>query len=125
MKTQFSPRSGPKAALRGCRGMTAPELLVAIGVGSLVLMIMAVVFTSSSVSFANMGNYINMDRCSRAALDRMTTKIRQAKNLTYYDSGKVVFDYDGAGTTLTYAYDSSDGTLTEVQNGNTTTLLTG
>src|SRR6266404_3379709 len=45
-----------------CRAMTLAEMLVAVGVGSVALMLAATVFTSSSISFTAVGNYIAMDQ---------------------------------------------------------------
>ena len=45
--------------------MALAELMVSIGVASLVLTFMAAVFVTSSRSFVEMGNYLDMDRTSR------------------------------------------------------------
>jgi prepilin-type N-terminal cleavage/methylation domain-containing protein len=112
--------------LRYCRGMTLAEILVSVGVGSVALMLAAVVFTSSSISFTSLGNYISMDQKSRSALDQMTRDIRRSQNLTSFATNQLVFVYSGT-TSLTYAYNSSLGQLTSYKTGDTTTnvLLTG
>src|SRR5207244_13063811 len=94
------------------------------------LVALMVIFGNSSVSFAGVGNYINMDRRSRNALDRMTWNIRNAKVLTSFDPAALVFNYDAAGATnLAYRYDASSRVVTEewTVSGATTssTLLTG
>jgi len=106
------------------------EGMMAIGVGVTFLLAVVVIFVNCSMSFAELGNYVNMDRKSRNALDRMTRSIRNASSLTSYSSTALVFNYDSAGTTnLAYRYDSSSGQLTEewtVSGATTTsTLLTG
>jgi len=65
--------------------------MMAVLTGILVLLSMSVVFLSSSINFAGLGNYINLDRNSRNALDHMTINIRQSKQLTSFSSGLLVF----------------------------------
>src|SRR5438046_6747608 len=77
-------------------GMTLVELMVAAGVGSLVLMVASFTFMTSSRSFFAMGNYVSMDSASRNALGHMTRNIRQAKRLTSFGPIQIAFDYDGA-----------------------------
>jgi hypothetical protein len=111
-------------------GWMLAESMIAIAIGVTFLVAVMGIFISSSISFVEIGNYINMDRQSRNALDRMTTNIRNSKTLTSFDPAALVFNYDSAGSTnLTYRYDSSSGSLTEEWkvNGATTvkTLMTG
>ena len=108
------------------RAMTLIELLVAIGVGSLLLMIIMVVFASSGRSFAAMGNYVDLDRASRNALDRMSRDIRRAKNLISYSTNQLVFNFAGT-TNLIYEFDPDAGVLTSWKTGDSSTnyLLTG
>jgi Tfp pilus assembly protein PilW len=106
------------------------EGMVAMGVGITFLAAVAGIFVNCSLSFAEVGNYVNMDRKSRNALDRMTRNIRNAKALTGYTASALVFNYDAAGVTnLAYRYDASAGNLNEewTVSGTTTTttLLTG
>ena len=51
----------------GCQAMTLTELMVSVGVGSLVLLAMVMIFMTSSRSFAAMGNYLTMDQAGRNA----------------------------------------------------------
>jgi len=111
-------------------GWLLTETLVTIGIGITFLTAMTVILVTCSVSFAEIGNYVNMDRRSRNALDRMTTNIRNAKTLASFDPAALVFTYDAAGTTnLAYRYNASSRVVTEewTVSGATTssTLLTG
>ena len=106
------------------------ETMFAIGIGISFLVALMGIFVSSSISFAGVGNYINMDRRSRNALDQMTRNIRSAKVLTSFDTAALVFKYDASGTTnLAYRYHTSSRLVTEewtVSGATTTnTLLTG
>ena len=114
---------------RQSAGWVLTESMLSVGIGISFLVGLMGIFISSSVSFVGIGNYINLDRSSRNALDRMTWNIRNAKVLTSFDPSELVFTYDEAGTTnLTYRYDASARALTEewTVSGSTTvnTLLT-
>ncbi len=116
--------------VRSGSGFTLPEMMVSVLVGCVFMAAMAVIFMTSSLSFARMGDYINMDRTGRYALDKMTSNIRKAKLLTTYNTNYLVFNYDSAGATnLAYRYNASAGVVTEEWTiaGTTTTntLLTG
>src|SRR5207244_9516706 len=67
-------------ALPICRAhaMTLIEMLVAVAVGSLVLMVVAMVFMNGTRAFAAASNYISMDTDSRNTLDHLSQEIRQA-----------------------------------------------
>jgi type II secretory pathway component PulJ len=103
--------------------MTLTEMMVSVGAGSLVLAGIGTVFTTSSMSFAAMGNYITMDRSSRSAMDQMTRDIRQSKNLISYATNQLVFDYDGAGTKLVYQWNPATSQLTQWKTGGQTNVL--
>src|SRR5439155_8133864 len=121
--------SVPRSA-RGAQGTTLPEMMVAVGVGSLVLMVMAVIFTSSSRSFCAIGNYISMDQCSRNALDRMTRDIRNAQTLVSCADNEIMLRFfdstNGPIVNLDYKWDASSGQLTRSSSvdGSSTILLT-
>jgi hypothetical protein len=105
--------------------MTLPEMLVGVGVGSLALMSIMMIFMSSNKSFQAMGNYISLDQASRLAVEKMTRDIRNSQNLTSFSTNQLVFTYSGA-TSLVYSYDPTARTLTSWQTGGSTnTLLTG
>src|SRR5260370_695171 len=92
------------------RAFVLAEALVSLLAGILFLLSMAVIFVTSSVSFASLGSYINTDRPSRNALDHMPRNIRRAKLLTPFTPALLVFNYDATvnpGTNLTYRYDTN------------------
>src|SRR2546421_564397 len=128
----FSPLSARRACppsavlLRRTGAMTLVEMLVAVAVGSLVLLVMGMVFVTSSFNFAAMGNYMVMDRASRNALDKMTQDIRNSADLTNFTSSRLIFNYSGS-TNLIYNYDQASGKLTSWKTGDaqTNVLLTG
>lgn len=129
MKLQISrfKMDGNRGLTAKAQGMTLVELMAAIAVGSLMLMTIATAFGNSIKSFAVMGNYVNMDRDSRNALDRMTREIRRAGSLTSFATDRLVFTkYGTSNFTLVYRWDAAGHQLTEWKTGNTKTnvLLT-
>jgi len=107
--------------------MTLVEIMVALGLGSLVLAVAMAVTFQSSRSFATMANYVDLDRTSRNALDRITSDIRQADKLTSFSTNQLVFQTtdpnSGATNSLTYDYSPGNKTLSRTLNGQTTVLL--
>lgn len=107
---------------KAARGMTVPEMMVSVGVGSLILMVMAVVFSSSARSFAALGHYVSMDRNSRNAMDRMTREIRQAGDLIEFSTTRLKFvGYGQTNSFLVYDWDANSRQLTEWKTGQGTT----
>jgi prepilin-type N-terminal cleavage/methylation domain-containing protein len=128
------PGSGPKpsgsagSASRGTQAMTLVEMMVAVAVGSLLLMVVAVTFTSGTRAFAVTSNYVGMDCSSRQVLDHMSQEIRWAGNLVEFTTNHLKFGYRGATNYfLVYDWNAASGQLTEWNTSGTTTnvLLTG
>jgi len=103
-------------------GMTLVELMVATGVGSLVLASIMTVFVTSNRTFISMGNYIAMEQSSRNALDQMSRDIRKAKDLISFSTNQLVFNYLGT-TNLTYRYDPETRQLSQWKTGGATNVL--
>ena len=115
------------AAAHALRAMTLPELMVGIAVGSLILMVIAMVFMTSTRGFAAMSDYVSMDAHSRNALDHMSLQIRQVGALSEFSPTHLKFTAPGQPNTfLVYDWDSASGRLTEWKTGDltTNTLLT-
>ena len=99
------------------------EFIVAAGISTLVLSILAALGYFGARSFAAMTNYVDLDMRSRAALDQMSKDIRQCDSLASFNTNKLVFNY-GGGNSLTYTYSASDRTLTRTFNNASKVLLT-
>jgi prepilin-type N-terminal cleavage/methylation domain-containing protein len=111
-------------ASKGCRGMTLPEVMVAVGISSIVLAVVAAFSFFSARSFAAIGNYVDLDNTSRKAVDAMTKEIRQTAALSDYQTNALTFlDYDGKP--LQYIYDPAEQKLTRVKDAISTVLLSG
>lgn len=111
-------RQSPKNLL----AMTLVEVMVAAGIGSIVLSAMAALTIYSARTIASMSNYVDLDQDSRQALDLMIMKIRQASGVTSYTTNKIDLSYQGG--TLTYTYSPSAKTLVETYGSTSKTLLT-
>ena len=64
------------------RGFTLVELLVAVGLGTLVLSVVATLTVFGARAFASLVNYTELDWKGRNSLDVMCMEIRQASSVT-------------------------------------------
>jgi hypothetical protein len=97
------------------------EMMIAVGIGSVVMAAVASLSFYTARSMAAMSNYADLDRQSRNALDQMTLKIRSADRLTAFSTNDVSFLY--RGTSLRYVFNPSTKTLSESYNGVSKVLL--
>lgn len=58
--------------------MTLVELMVGIGVGSIVLALVSILTVFGARSFVSLGNYSILEQQSRAGIDQLTREVRQA-----------------------------------------------
>jgi len=124
------PGSGPRtliapgACSNAIVGMTLIEMLVAVAVGSLILMVVAMVFMNSTRAFAAVSNYVSMDSDSRNALDHMSQEIRQAGNLVAFSPTQLKFGYRAqTNSFLVFNWDATSSQLTEWNTADTTTNI--
>jgi prepilin-type N-terminal cleavage/methylation domain-containing protein len=103
-------------------GMTLVEVAIALGIGSVALLIMASLSSFTARSFAGLANYTDLDRMSRSALDTMSQQIRQTRRLTEGTTNRLVFE-DSDGGTLQFFYDPSAKTLRRTKTGEPSKLL--
>ncbi|MBI3850608.1 MAG: hypothetical protein HY298_10115 [Verrucomicrobia bacterium] len=103
--------------------MTLVETVIAVGIGSLVLAVIATFSIYSGRNFASMGNYVELDNASRKTLDQMIREIRGTTGLTAFQTNRLAF-LDSDGTSLIYTYDPAQKTLTRFKPTSTNTLLT-
>ena len=105
------------------RGFTLSEVLISIAVGSIVLLVVAATGLYSARSFASIANYVDLDADSRNALDQLTKDVRQVNRLVSNTSTNLTFE-NADGSTLEYVYSPAAQTLTRINAGVSTTLLT-
>ncbi|TMQ01899.1 MAG: hypothetical protein E6L09_01325 [Verrucomicrobia bacterium] len=103
--------------------MSLVEMLIATGLGTVLMTAIISLMIFAARSFVAVGNYVDLDVKSRNALDRISQEIRQAAGLQSYSTSQLIFTNDDL-TTLTYTYDSAGKKLTRSQGGATQVLLT-
>ena len=112
MKLVFAP-----TVSRGKRvsGMTLTEVMVSVGLGSMILAMAGSLWLFGSRSFAAMSNYTDLDTKSRNALDLMSREIRQATRVTGFhntgDTRWLQVTNTAQGTAITYTWNASPRTL--------------
>lgn len=104
-------------------GFSLVELLIAAGLGSMLLTAIAFLTVYSTRSFVALGNYADLDQLSRNALDIMSRDIRQTALLTAYQTNMLTFS-NADGSTLIFKYDPSTSQVTRSLNGTNSVLLT-
>ncbi len=95
---------------RAAAAFTLMELMIATGLGMLMLAVMVWVVLFGTRSFAAMDNYLDLDQKSEQTLDHLSREIRQADHLTAFASNSLSF-VDNNGTTVQYQYDTNAQTL--------------
>ena len=125
MRLPFKPQPGSAFSLL--------ELLITVGLASIVLAMVTVLYLFSLRSFGSMGNYAEMDAQSRLALDIMSREIRQSGQvIAIQNSGTVKWlrvastnAYTTASTNK-FTWDQNAATLLWEKTGETPrVLLTG
>jgi len=110
--TQYRFRHGNQ------RGMTLVEVMVASGIGSIVLAIVAALAVFALRSFAAMGNYQALDQASSFAADLISKEVRIATGVVgFQNTGTtkwMVFANTNASPayTIRYEWTEADGLLT-------------
>ena len=116
-------------AARTC-GFTLVETMVALGLGTLVLLYVMAMFVSGVTNFTGLGNYASLTGQSRMALDLLSRDIREATQIvgcqTSLPTKTLTLTNAFEGTTVTYTWNSATGVLACDKTGQPTrTLLTG
>jgi Tfp pilus assembly protein PilW len=97
------------------------ELMVTTAAGMLALGSVGALSIYTARSFAAMSNYMELDKKSRNALDRMTQVVREADGVTEFDSHNVELSYHGMP--LSFTYSPTAKTLTMVDTNGAPRLL--
>jgi hypothetical protein len=116
-------RTGSQLQLKWRLAFTLTEVMVASAAGALVLGAAAVLSGYGNQSFVAINNYMDLDRCSRNALDQLSRDIRQTVRLNSFATNRLDFT-DADGNPITFAWSPSTRLLTRTKNGATTNLLT-
>ena len=118
-------------AARSAAGMTLAEILIATGLGSILLTVLMMLFMSSLRSFAGLGNYASLTGQSRKSLDLMLRELRQATQIVGYQTNGAtiwlkVANTNAPAVTNTFTWNTNASVLTWDKTGfPTRTNLTG
>jgi type II secretory pathway pseudopilin PulG len=104
--------------------MTIVELLIALSIGSIVLVALGILTVHTSRSFVALSNYMELDRHSRNTLDRMTQIIREADGVMSWLNHEIVLSYHGKPISFTYQPTAKNLVMTHT-NGTKNVLLEG
>lgn len=112
-----------RASARG-HAFTMTEMMVSMATGSLILGAVAAFFMYGNQSFVAISNYMDLNRASCAALDRMTKDIRESIELRTYTTNLLLFrtvDAAGSGSFTTnwliFSWDPYSRRLVRVKFG--------
>ncbi len=101
---------------RRAGGFTLIEMMIGVAVSMIVLAMAAGVYLFGSTSLASLANYEDLDARSRSALDQMTRDIRQASQVT-------AFQTNGTSTSFTVTNATQGVAVTYVWNPAAQTLV--
>jgi prepilin-type N-terminal cleavage/methylation domain-containing protein len=118
---QLNNMSNPSA--RAAHGATLIELMVALGIGSIVLAGLASLTSYSARTFLALTNYADLDQNSQSALDRMTKEIRQADGVLSYSTNQIILTNKLNSRLVSFTYNPIAQTLVAT-NGTVETYLT-
>lgn len=104
---------------------TLVEVLIAAGLGTFVLAIVASLTVFTARSFVGMGNYNDLERASSHTLDLMSKEVRQAATLSPGCTDQCLKLSLQDGSPLAYVYNPEARTLTQLKGGQRTVLLEG
>jgi hypothetical protein len=96
-------------------GIILSDFLVGMGLASMATVLILGCTMFMGHSFVALGNYANLDRESRNALDKMSQEIRQSNCLIGYATNLLSFSTPKGP--VVYSYDSGRQTLTRSLNG--------
>ena len=100
-----------KVAPKARQGWTLLEMMVAVGLFSLVGMALMGTWIFSVKSMASMYNYALLDSANRQAMDQLTREIRQSKRVLAYTTNSITIltaNEDGStGPNVTYSFSPS------------------
>jgi prepilin-type N-terminal cleavage/methylation domain-containing protein len=118
----------PVSSRRNTRGFSLAEVLVATALAGMVAAMVMGAFMYSATSFSAMGNYSDLDRNSRNAVDMLGREIRNSSALLSFSTNApkfMTFTNVTKAQAITVTYDSVNHALTLARTGlPTLTLLT-
>lgn len=120
---RFPPPNDRPRPVRVRGAFTLPEMMVSVAIGGMIVAAVASLSLFSARSMVAMGNYIDLDKASRHALDHMSLSIRQTAGLKSYSATSLTFT-NKDNTQMAITWNPSTRLVTLTEDGNTRTLLT-
>jgi Tfp pilus assembly protein PilW len=105
------------------RGITLVELLISSTLAAIILTAVLGMFLFLARSSANIINYAEMEAQARQGLEYFAQDTRQASDLVWNSANSITLTVNGVS--ITYAYNSGNGTFTRTLGSSTTTLIEG
>lgn len=113
---------------RRAAAWTLLEMIIALAVFAIAGLALITIYVFSIRSFAALTNYAMLDQQNRAAMDRLTSEIREAMQVTKYETNADANNLtivNGQGETVTYSFSALARKMTrQVQGGADEVLLT-
>jgi hypothetical protein len=107
---------------RSRAAFTLLEVLIASGLGLVVVLVVVLFSFYSSWSFIALSNYVNMDQRSQLALDKMSREIREARRLVSFSTNSITLEDTEHGK-VQFVYDSEARNFARVSGGQTNVYL--
>jgi len=100
------------------------EMLVVMGISSILMLALTCFFMLSSRSFVAFFNYVDLDDGNRVAMDILSRDIRQSRRVSEYSNGgkRLVLE-DSDLSSIVYDYDSTNRTLTRIKGTESRVML--
>ena len=108
------------------KGFILSEMIVVMGITTILSLAVMAFFMLSSRSFAAIFNYVDLDDANRICMDIMSRDIRQAnrvKSLSTSGNVQTLTLEDGDGNDLSYAWDSVARTITRTDRSGSNVAL--
>lgn len=109
---------------RNISGSMLVEALIAVGITSLILLVLASISMLSGRTFAAFANYVELDDSNRIAMDTLTRDLRECNKVTGCSASVLTIE-DSDGFTITYSFSPTTATLSRTKNGLSKVLLKG
>jgi prepilin-type N-terminal cleavage/methylation domain-containing protein len=103
-------------------GFTLAELLISMGVSSVVMLGIMTLFLYSGRSYVMLSNYAQIQTSTLNAIDQMSKEIREAQEVTSFTASDITLT-TVTNTPVTFRYSSGNRTLSRIQNGHSKLLL--
>lgn len=120
--SKTAQRGGDFGSFGNRSGLTIVEFLIAITIAFVVMAAIGGFTVFTARSFGAMANYMELDKNSRNALDRLTQIVREADGITDYDQHSITLSYHSEPLSFDYSPDTKKLVMTDT-NSTTRTLL--